>query len=168
MEIGKDKFVIIEYTLRFEDGFYLKGEDGPVSMNFIAGYDQLLPALERRLFGLEEGVEVEFVIPAREAFGEYDPAFLQTKPFSEFPQGRDLPVGKWVKATSDQTQTQYSYFVKDKTEDAVTLDFNHPLAGKDLYYHIKVVKVRPAFQDELEYLRPCETREDDSPSLSFR
>lgn len=160
MEIGKDKFVIIEYTVRLEDGFYVKGENGPVSLNFIVGYNQLLPALEARLLGIGEGTETDFVIPAREAFGEHDPAQMKTKFFTEFPKGRELSVGTWVSAVNPQTGAQYGYFVKDKTDEAVVLDFNHPLAGKALHYHVKVVKVRPALQEELEYLRPCEFKED--------
>jgi FKBP-type peptidyl-prolyl cis-trans isomerase SlyD len=156
MEIVKDHFVVIEYTVRLEDGSYTKGENGPVSLNFVVGYDQVLPALEQRLLGLREGVEVDFVIPAREAFGEHDPGQVRTKTFTEFPEGVRLPMGKWVVATDSQTRSQYTYFVKEKTNEAVVLDFNHPLAGKDLYYHVKVVKVRPAHQEELEYLRPCE------------
>jgi FKBP-type peptidyl-prolyl cis-trans isomerase SlyD len=156
MEIRKDSFVVIEYTVRLEDGSYVKGEDGPVSLNFIVGYEQVLPALERRLLGLEEGSEIEFVIPAGEAFGQHQESLLRTSKLTEFPKGRDLQVGKWVVATNEDTQAQYSYFVKEKTEDAVVLDFNHPLAGKDLYYRVKLVRVRPALQEELEYLRPCE------------
>lgn len=60
-------------------------------------------------------------------------------------------------AVNEDTNAQYSYFVKEKTGDAVVLDFNHPLAGKALYYSIKVVKVRPASAEELTYLRPCQT-----------
>jgi FKBP-type peptidyl-prolyl cis-trans isomerase SlyD len=51
MEIAKDRFVILEYDLRLEDGSCVKGENGPVSMNFIAGYNQILPALEQKLLG---------------------------------------------------------------------------------------------------------------------
>ena len=156
MEIGKDMFVILEYTLRLADGSFVRGsEEGPVSMNFVVGYEEVLPALERRLLGLQQGVETELVIPAREAFGEPDPAQVRRKTFAEFPQGRELEVGKWIVATEEFSQAQYSYYVKDKTDRDVVLDFNHPLAGKDLHYRIKVVHVRPALKEELEYLRPC-------------
>ncbi len=156
MEIAKDMAVVIEYALRLEDGSYIKGEDGPVSLNFIAGYGELLPSLEHRLMGFVEGEEVDLVIPAKEAFGEYDETKVYSKSFTEFPEGRSFEAGKWVKAENPQTSAQYAYFVKDKTEDAVVLDFNHPLAGKDLHYHIRVLRVRPALMEELEFLRPCD------------
>jgi len=156
MEIGKDRFIILEYTVRLKDGYYIKGETGPVSLNFIAGYGQLLQGLEQRLLGIEEGTETELIIPAREAFGDYDEDLVHTRPFTEFPEGANLQVGKWVVATNQPTRAQYSYFVKDRTDDAVVLDYNHPLAGKDLYYHVKVAHVRSATDEELEYLRPCE------------
>jgi FKBP-type peptidyl-prolyl cis-trans isomerase SlyD len=164
MEVGKDMAVIIEYRVRLDDGAYVKGENGPVSLNFVWGYQQVLPALERNLQGLSEGTETAFVIPSAEAFGDYDGSQVHTRSFEEFPEGGSLAVGKWIVATNMQTQAQYSYYVKAKTEEAVTLDFNHPLAGKDLHYQVKVISVRPALKEELEYLRPCEHGDDNAPA----
>ena len=161
MEVGKDMFIIVEYRVRLDDGSYVKGENGPVSLNFVMGYQQVLPALERNLQGLSEGSETAFVIPAAEAFGDYDALQIHTRSFEEFPEGRSLAVGKWIVATNMQTQAQYSYFVKARTEETVTLDFNHPLAGKDLHYQVKIIGVRPALKEELEYLRPCEHGDGD-------
>ena len=118
---------------------------------------QVLPALENRLLGVAEGAQMELAIPSEEAFGEVQPQLVEHRAFHEFPRGRDLVAGKWVVAVNEDTNAQYSYFVREKTEDAVVLDFNHPLAGKVLYYSIKVVKVRPASAEELVYLRPCQT-----------
>ena len=164
MEVGKDMFVIVEYRVQLSDASYVRGENGPVSMNFIVGYEQVLPALEKRLLGLREGARVEFVVPAGEAFGEYDVSQVHVRTFEEFPEGRALTEGKWIIATNEQTQAQYGYFVKEKTEDTITLDFNHPLAGKDLTYQVNVATVRPALKEELEYLRPCEQGGDEAPS----
>lgn len=160
MEVSKDMFVIIDYTVRLQDGSYVKGENGPVSLNFVVDYNQILPALERRLLGLRAGEKADFVIPAREAFGEHDPSQVRTKTFDEFPEGRHLVEGKWAVATNEQTQAQYSYYVKETTDRSVTLDFNHPLAGQDLYYQVEVTHIRPALPEELEYLRPCEGNEN--------
>ena len=160
MEVGKDMFVIIEYRVHLDDGSWVKGENGPVSLNFIVGYEQVLPALERNLLGLSQGAKVDFVIPASEAFGEHEASQVHTRTFEEFPEGRALTEGKWIIATHEQTQAQYSYYVKEKTEESITLDFNHPLAGKALIYQVAVAVVRPALREELEYLRPCEQKDD--------
>jgi len=156
MEITKDKFAILEYSVRLEDGTYVKGEGCNASLNFVAGYDQILPALEKQLIGMSAGTETEFVITADNAFGAYDEALVETRSFADFPEGRNLETGKWVIASNKQTGAQYSYYVRQKTSEAVALDFNHPLAGKDLYYHVKVIHVRPALAEELEFLRPCQ------------
>lgn len=163
MKIAKDSFVVIEYDLRLDDGSYIKGETGPVSMNFVAGYGQLLPGLEKGLLGLPEGAETQLVIPASEAFGEHDENLVRTRTFEEFPAGVQLEAGKWAVARNEGTRTQVGYFVKEKTGSSVTLDYNHPLAGKDLHYRVKVVRVRQALEEELEYLRPCEHGEQSSP-----
>jgi FKBP-type peptidyl-prolyl cis-trans isomerase SlyD len=162
MEIAKDTFVVIEYTLQLADGSFVKGsaEDGPASLNFIAGYEQILPALEQRLLGLEAGTDAEFVIPHEEAFGEHHPHLVQTRSYEEFPRGRTFTVGKWIVATNEPTKAQFSYQVIDQTDEAVVLDFNHPLAGKSLCYRVTVMHVRPALPEELAYVRPCEFEKD--------
>lgn len=156
MKISPNSFVVIEYTLRLSDGSFVKGENGPASLNFIVGYNQVLPALEERLLGLTVGATRDFIIPAQEAFGPRDPGQVRRRFFSEFPEGKNLAVGKWVMARNEATQAQYSYYVREKSEEWVDLDFNHPLAGEDLIYHVEVTHVRPATKDELEFLRPCE------------
>jgi FKBP-type peptidyl-prolyl cis-trans isomerase SlyD len=157
MEISKDKIVVIEYTLRLADGSYVRGEAGrPVSMNFAAGYAQILPSLETRLTGLRASDECEFVIPAAEAFGLHDEKEVHFRSFEDHPEGREFIPGKWVVAKNEETLAQYGFFVKEKTEEGVFLDFNHPLAGKDLHYRVKVIHVREATPEELEALRPCE------------
>jgi FKBP-type peptidyl-prolyl cis-trans isomerase SlyD len=160
MQIAKDTIVVIEYDVRLDDGSFVKGENGPVSMNFVAGYGQILPALETTLTGSNEGDFTEFVIPACDAFGDRDESEVRTRTFDEFPPGRLLEAGKWAVATNPETLAQYSYFVREKTGSAVVLDFNHPLAGKDLHYRVKVVRVRPGLPEELEHLRPCEHGEE--------
>ena len=72
--IAQDNYVRLEYHLRLDSGEQLRGgEGGPDELTFVAGCEELMPALERRLLGLREQDAVEFVIPAEEAFGAYDP-----------------------------------------------------------------------------------------------
>ncbi len=156
MQISKDSFVVIEYSLKLDDGSYVKGENGPASMNFVVGYGQLLPSLEQALIGLSQGDHKELTIPAPAALGERDESQVQTVKLSDFPAGRDLVAGRWAIAKNSSSGSQYSYFVREKTDSTITLDYNHPLAGENLHYSITVVLVRPALIEELEYLRPCE------------
>ncbi len=168
MKIQKDSFVVVESVVQLDDGTYVKGETGPVSMNFVAGYNQVLPALEQRLMGVEAGMELQFVIPAAHAFGERDESLVRTRILDEFPEGRQLEPGKWAVATNEDTGAQFGYYVVEKSETSVVLDFNHPLAGKDLHYRLKVCLVRPSTREELEYLRPCEQTEDENEPSPFQ
>jgi FKBP-type peptidyl-prolyl cis-trans isomerase SlyD len=163
MQIAKDRFVVIEYRLRLNDGSFVKGENAPASMNFIAGYGQVLPALEKGLTGLEQGALAELEIPAPEAFGERDEGLVRTLELDSFPSGRDLEPGRWTIAKNAATGAQYSYLVLEKTDSTITVDYNHPLAGKDLHYSVKIALVRPALPEELEFLRPCEHAQAASP-----
>ena len=156
MQISKDCFVVIEYSLRLDDGPFVKGDKTPASMNFIAGYAQVLPALEKGLIGLEQGARTELKIPAAQAFGEHDDELVRTLDLGSFPSGRGLEPGKWAMAKNEATGAYYSYLVVDKTDSTITVDYNHPLAGKDLYYDITILLVRPALPEEMEFLRPCE------------
>lgn len=157
LEVFKDRLVVVEYRVTLEDGTVVLGGDEPAALNFAVGYGQVLPALESRLLGHKAGEILQFVIPAEEAFGPYDPRQVKRRSFEEFPQGRALQPGKWVVASDDRTGAQYSYYVQSKDENGVVLDFNHPLAGKDLYYRLRIVKVRDLTPDELIELRPCQT-----------
>lgn len=156
MRIAKDCFVVIEYSLRLDDGSFVKGGETPASMNFVAGYEQVLPALEKALTGLEQGAVADLTIPARDAFGDRDESLVRSLDLLSFPAGRGLVPGKWTLARNGETGAQYSYLVVAKTDETVTVDYNHPLAGRDLHYQVEVTLVRPALAEELEFLRPCE------------
>src|SRR5665648_682686 len=76
--IAKDNYVTLEYRLWLESGEQLRGTpEAPGVLTFIAGCNELMPGLERRLLGLRVQDEVEFTVPAAEAFGDYDPDFVQ-------------------------------------------------------------------------------------------
>jgi FKBP-type peptidyl-prolyl cis-trans isomerase SlyD len=156
--IAKDNYVRLEYHLRLDSGEQLRGgEEGPALLTFVAGCDELLPALERRLWGLREQDAVEFVIPAEEAFGEYDPASTREWSKKVFPPGMTLAVGQKVIPANLPIPPEYPLVIKEVKENAVILDMNHPLAGHDLHYQVKVLEVRPATPEELEPLKQCKS-----------
>lgn len=164
-EISWDKYVVLEYRLRLASGEFIRGSEGaPAVLTFIAGYKELLPALERRLWGLKEQETVDFVIPKAEAFGDYDPKNVQSWSHKVFPADMDLKPGKWVVPANLPFPPEYPLVIKEVTEKEVVLDLNHPLAGQDLHYSVKVLEVRPATPEELEPLQKCQACREEMES----
>ncbi|UCF00968.1 MAG: peptidylprolyl isomerase [Deltaproteobacteria bacterium] len=164
---SENSYVILKYMVRLENGEIVKGdpEEGLAHMEFVTGYNQVIPGLERRVIGLSQGDEAEITVNPDEGFGPYDPDQIQEKTFAEFPEGKDLEEGRWALATNPQHRVTFGYLVLEKKPDSIVLDYNHPLAGKTLIYQVKVEKAREANREELEILRPCEFGEAGSPPM---
>jgi FKBP-type peptidyl-prolyl cis-trans isomerase SlyD len=157
--ISQDKFVRLEYRLKLENGEYIRGSaEKPENLVFIAGCGEVLPALERRLWGLsmDQGT-VEFVVPCQEAFGVYDPENVQIWSKKRFSPDIELQVGQKVLPEILPFPPEYPLTIKEIREDSVILDLNHPLADQDLYYEVKVAEVRHATPEELIPLKQCQS-----------
>jgi FKBP-type peptidyl-prolyl cis-trans isomerase SlyD len=159
----KGTYVKIRYSLRTAEGEYIKGDprEGLAILEIFTGYNQLIPGLERRLVGVGAGEKMQPRLSVDEAFGPYRPELIKEKGYDEFPEGRQLEAGRWAVARNEETRTAYGYFVKEKKEDRIVLDYNHPLAGKELIYDLEVLEARPATEEERTLLRPCEGPEEE-------
>jgi FKBP-type peptidyl-prolyl cis-trans isomerase SlyD len=156
--IAQDQYVRLEYHLRLDSGELLRGtEEAPELLTFVAGYGELLLGLERRLWGLQEQDALEFTVPAAEAFGLYDPENTQVWSRKVFPAEMELKPGQKVIPTNLPFEPEYPLTIKEVRGDAIILDLNHPLAGQDLHYSVKVLEVRPATPEELEPRRQCQS-----------
>lgn len=156
--ISQDKFVCLQYRLKLENGEYIRGSaEKPDHLVFIAGCGEVLPGLERRLWGLSPGREtVEFVIPSHEAFGAYDPDNVQVWSKKRFSPDIELQIGQKILPSILPFPPEYPLTIKEVREDSVVLDLNHPLADQDLYYEVQVVEVRDATPEELTPLKQCQ------------
>ena len=163
----ENSYVNIKYTVRLENGEVVKGDpqNGLAHMEFVTGYNQIIPGLERRLIGMSQGDTGEIAVPPKEGFGPYDPELVLEKTYEEFPEGRNLEQGRWARASNLQHRVTFGYLVLEKKPDRVILDYNHPLAGKTLLYQVVVEDVREANREELEILRPCEFGQEGSPPM---
>lgn len=154
--IAQDQYVVLEYRLSLDSGEQIRGSaEAPAQLSFVAGCKELMPALERRLWGLREQEAVEFVVPAAEAFGEYDPTNTQEWSLKFFPPEMALQAGQKVIPANLPFPPEYPLTIKEVKENCIVLDMNHPLAGHDLHYQVKVLEVRPATPEELEPLKQC-------------
>ena len=157
--ISQDKFVCLEYRLKLANGEFIRGSaEKPERLVFVAGCGEVLPGLERRLWGLssEQGM-VEFVVPCQEAFGAYDQDNIQVWSKKRFSPDIDLQVGQKILPSILPFPPEYPLIIKEVREESVVLDLNHPLADQDLYYEVKVVEVRDASPEELTLLKQCQS-----------
>jgi FKBP-type peptidyl-prolyl cis-trans isomerase SlyD len=156
--IAQDKFVRLAYRLRLESGEYLRGStDQPEELTFVAGCGELLPGLERQLWGAPVEEYLEFVVPAAEAFGSYNPENVQVWSKKVFPPDMELKPGQKVLPSVLPFPPEYPLTIKEIRNDQVILDLNHPLADEDLYYEVQVVEVRDATEAETVPLKQCQS-----------
>ena len=132
--------VHLHYTGTLTDGSTFDSSRGRDPLQFTVGSGQIIPGLDKALPGMTVGDTKVVTIPADQAYGPHDPEAMQTVPRGDIPAEIPLEVG-----TQLQVQTQTGQVipvnVAKVTEDTVTLDANHPLAGKDLTFDIELVAI---------------------------
>lgn len=148
-KVSKDVVVSMEYELRV-DGEMIDSSEENDPLEFIQGNGHIIPGLEREIEGMRVGESKEVFVKAADAYGEYDPEEFMELAKSEFPEDFPLEVGSEVTMENEEGE-EMSAFVEEVTLDTVTLNFNHPLAGKDLNFKIKIIGLRPASPEELEH-----------------
>lgn len=109
-------------------------------MEFTIGGDEVFAAFEQAVIGLAPGESRTVKIPAAQAYGEWDEEMLATVERSEMPEDLDPEVGQVLEVTNDDGEA-FPVTVTEITDTSVTLDANHPLAGKDLNFTIELVEI---------------------------
>jgi FKBP-type peptidyl-prolyl cis-trans isomerase 2 len=145
--VQEKEVVQITYTGTLADGSVFSQSEKDKPLEFIVGSGRIIPALEKGLVGMKVGEQKKIIVKAADAYGEYDKAALQEVPKDRFPKDSTFDVGqKFVVQTPNGPYPVKIAEVRVKT---VIVDFNHPLAGKDLTFDVAVVKIREATAAEL-------------------
>jgi FKBP-type peptidyl-prolyl cis-trans isomerase SlyD len=148
MAIENDKVVSLEYKLTEKGGSeVLDSNEGQAPLEFITGKSQIIPGLEKQLTELSKGEKAKLEVPAAEAYGEVNLDAVDDVPKEQF-AGIDLEVGLPLFGQGENGET-IQVVVKAINDDTVTIDYNHPLAGKDLVFDVNILDVRDATADEL-------------------
>lgn len=148
MAIEKENYVVaIEYEVK-EAGTVeiVDSNKGGHPLEFIMGKGQIIPGLENALVGMSKGESGDFKIDAADAYGEINAEAVQTIPKDQF-EGIDLTEGMMLYGQGEGGQT-VQVIVKSFTDEDVTIDYNHPLAGKDLMFTVTILDEREATADE--------------------
>jgi FKBP-type peptidyl-prolyl cis-trans isomerase SlyD len=131
--------VSIEYTLSDDRGKVIDSNQGRPPLTFVQGAHQIVPGLERALAGMRAGEEKRVTVLPADGYGEVDPTAVAEIPKEMVPADARV-AGTELVARSPQGATRL-VVVKEVREQTVVLDLNHPLAGKTLYFLIKVLVV---------------------------
>lgn len=148
MAIEQNSVVSMQYELKdVQSGEVLDSNLGSAPLSFILGKGQIIPGLESEVAKLAEGEKADITVAAADAYGEYDAQAVQTLPKEQF-AGIELAEGMSLYGQGENGQT-VQVVVKSFTDEEVNIDFNHPLAGKELLFAIELTEVREATADEL-------------------
>ncbi|HIJ81305.1 MAG TPA: peptidylprolyl isomerase [Desulfuromonadales bacterium] len=110
-------------------------------MTFTLGEEILFPQVDAAIVGMSPGDKKKIHIPAAEAFGEYDKEKIFTVPRSELPEDLVPEVGEELMLSNDDDE-ELDVVVLEATEESVTFDANHPLAGEDVTFEIELVSIQ--------------------------
>lgn len=140
--------VVVNYRLLDESGDEIDSSEQSQPITYLHGRGQILPGLERELDGKSLGYEAEIVVAPEDGFGLHQDELVIDVPRSQF----DFPVekGTVVEAQVQDGGSRYLQ-VLEVSDEAVTLDGNHPMAGKTLHFEVTVAGLREATPEELEH-----------------
>ena len=140
MQITIGSRVTMHFSLSFADGMMVESsfDDEPVS--FVVGDGTLDKGLELAIIGLRDGDEQTLTLMPGQAFGERDEQGLKEVERSQFPQDMTLEPGMII-GFAHEDGTELAAAVVEVTEERVSVDFNHPLAGREIIFRVKILEV---------------------------
>ena len=147
--IADNMVVALAYKL-IVDGEQVSEATREEPMEYLHGYQEIVPGLEAALAGKKVGDALSVTLEPAEAYGEYDENETEEIDRADIEDSDDLEIGM-VLEVEDQDGELYLAHVIEIGADTVVLDFNPPLAGKTLTYHVEVVDIRLADDEEIEH-----------------
>jgi len=147
MQIEKDIVVSVHYRLTDDNQQEIENSFGDIPMEYLHGHNTMIPGLEAALEGKQPGDQLKVSITPEDGYGPYNENLKQEVPAEAF-AGLDAEAG--MQFTADTDQGPMPVTVIEVTEDTITVDGNHPFAGKTLHFEVEVVEVRGATPTELE------------------
>lgn len=150
MKIGKNKVVLIDYTLKDDAGEVIDTSKGGEPLAYIQGVGNIIPGLEEALEGSSVGDKMSVKIVPEKGYGKRDESLLHVLTKDQFSGVDKLEVGMQFHAHGDNGSVQ-SVTIQKIEGDDVTIDGNHPLAGINLNFDVSVIEVRDATLEELAH-----------------
>ncbi|WP_446010475.1 FKBP-type peptidyl-prolyl cis-trans isomerase [Candidatus Electrothrix sp.] len=140
MKITEGKTVIIDYTLSLKTGDIIETTQGEEPVTYVQGSGEVIDGLEQAVAGFEKGTKKDIILPVDQAFGAHDPDALLEIPKTDLPPESLVPE-TIIHANGPKGQTINGKVLEVK-KNTVIVDFNHPLAGQELYCAVHIVDVQ--------------------------
>lgn len=149
MQIAEGTVVSMDYALKDDDGTVLDQSQPDQPLVYLHGHRNIIPGLEAAIEGKATGESVEVRVDPANGYGEPNPALEQVVPRDRFQGVESLEVGMQFQANTEQGPI--SVRVTKVDDDDVTVDGNHPLAGKHLNFNVTILDVRAGTEEEIEH-----------------
>lgn len=163
--VANDVVVTLDYALKVDGKPYDSSEeDGP--LYFLQGRGEIIPGLEKAITGMQLGETKTVTVSAAEGYGEYDPESVMDVPRSEFPDDIPLKPGVELQLVDEDGDEMFARVVSIG-KSTVKLDFNHPLAGKELVFDVTISDLRAPTEEELDHGHAHDDDEEEEGFLMF-
>ncbi len=149
MIVSKDKVVSIEYTLRDDSGEILDSSEGREPLAYLHGNGNIVPGLESQLEGKAKNDALKVAVAPADGYGDFNAKDIIDVPRKQFQDVKELEIG--MQFTASGPEGHRIVTVTKFDDKFVTVDGNHPLAGKTLHFDVKIVDIRDASADELSH-----------------
>jgi FKBP-type peptidyl-prolyl cis-trans isomerase SlyD len=149
MKIDRNSFVSMDYLINLGEQETYPPDGKPEVVSFCMGQGTMPPGLEEALLGMEENDHKVINLSAEQAYGQFDEELLMEVPRADFPPEVDLRAGLVFETENDEGQPVF-FIVKEVRPESVLIDFNHPLAGKELEVSFTIRQVREATPEDFK------------------
>jgi FKBP-type peptidyl-prolyl cis-trans isomerase SlyD len=149
VNIEKNRVVTFYYTLRDEQGTVIDSSSGRAPLSYLHGKGNIIPGLEQALVGKVVGDKLDVTVQPEQGYGPRDERLVQIVARNLFGEVADLKPGMRVRASGPQGARLVNVVRVER--DFVTVDGNHPLAGRTLNFSVEVAEVRKATHEEVSH-----------------
>ena len=150
MKVGKDKVVLMHYTLKNDAGDVIDSSGGGDPLPFLQGHGNIILGLENALEGSKAGDKWDVSIEPKDGYGLRMQDAIQEIPSSELQGVNEVKVGMQLQS-QDQDGNAFLVTVTKVEDDKITVDANHPLAGETLHFSVNIESIRKAEAEELSH-----------------
>ena len=150
-EVADNVVVSVDYVLRLEDKSEIDRSAEGSPLEYLHGYKNIIPGLEKELNGMTVGDEKDVVVQPNLGYGDRDPDSVVEYPRDSFPSSLNLEVGEPVMMRENESGESHKAYISELRTDTVLLDFNHPLAGETLHFSVKIAGLREPTSEELTH-----------------